>query len=710
MTLRYVPQGPASLSSDAPGWQTSKKDPHQEKESSSDESEHGDSVGHGANEDDEAGVKGPTCWKCKGESFLPLRAQDVAAAAIAVETSGAVAADASASYASSGAPPPSTVGKKKQKRLARKHSINSSSDRDPGPNSVATEGPIPSNQRICPICNGKGYLPVRSRYLKSLKRSSSTSEGNIEEGIGGAITARRRRPEGWKEFGHTPPAVQVVLACDEFHNKGNVDGDIGNQEDTNDSRQKQIRPIRDHFEALKFLAIANGHDDDYETQRKDVPVSFNTKENSLTTTTSYQHQNEQVALDIPSWLPSNPGEQLCNLVGRWRILQRVGSHRWTTDDLVTAYVAASTFIANYKECPLLAANESTHDINSGKNSPTSVRYLDLGTGNASVLQMVSWYLLSSSSTSPSSVASEISKKLLPPLEAVGVEARSEAVGLARRSLAFNLGSTEYDGKLYTSCGSCKTDSMDIAESKVADGTAEDHTMEETKIKNEVLEHNVQVVQGDFRDLVYLSSLDQNTKEDPNINANWSLESVASKRYDLITGTPPYFRVDFSIDALDDDSSRDKTTEHKDKKHEMITTAVIQQGGMPTSMQSAPARCEFRGGVEAYCEAAAALLSQPNGLFVVCENWLNDNRVWKGAHEAGLEIECVWPVIGRAGKKDPLFSVYVMKKTSKCQRGELNIDNTSRTGKIRPPLVVRTENGKWSDEYAKVMKAMSIPVV
>ncbi len=86
MTLRYVPQGPASLSSDAPGWQTSKKDPHQEKESSSDASEHGDSVGHGANGDDEAGVKGPTCWKCKGESFLPLRAQDVAAAAIALET------------------------------------------------------------------------------------------------------------------------------------------------------------------------------------------------------------------------------------------------------------------------------------------------------------------------------------------------------------------------------------------------------------------------------------------------------------------------------------------------------------------------------------------------------------------------------------------------------------------------------------------------
>mmetsp|Transcript_3714 Transcript_3714/g.7272 ORF Transcript_3714/g.7272 Transcript_3714/m.7272 type:complete len:133 (+) Transcript_3714:2-400(+) len=132
--------------------------------------------------------------------------------------------------------------------------------------------------------------------------------------------------------------------------------------------------------------------------------------------------------------------------------------------------------------------------------------------------------------------------------------------------------------------------------------------------------------------------------------------------------------------------------------------------MPTSMQSAPARCEFRGGVEAYCEAASALLSQPNGLFVVCENWLNDDRVWKGAHEAGLEIECVWPVMGRAGKKDPLFAVYVMKKMFNCRSGELSDDKTTRAGRIRPPLVVRMENGKWTDEYAKVMKAMSIPVV
>jgi hypothetical protein len=53
--------------------------------------------------------------------------------------------------------------------------------------------------------------------------------------------------------------------------------------------------------------------------------------NSTTTTTT---------MATPVWMPQYPTEELCNLTGHWRILQRVGSHRWTTDDLVTAMAAA----------------------------------------------------------------------------------------------------------------------------------------------------------------------------------------------------------------------------------------------------------------------------------------------------------------------------------------------------------------------------------
>ena len=57
--------------------------------------------------------------------------------------------------------------------------------------------------------------------------------------------------------------------------------------------------------------------------------------------------------------------------------------------------------------------------------------------------------------------------------------------------------------------------------------------------------------------------------------------------------------------------------------------------------------QFRGGVEAYCETAAAMLA-PEGIFVVCENWLNNDRVWDGAKNAGLEMDAVWPIMGKVG--------------------------------------------------------------
>ena len=428
-----------------------------------------------------------------------------------------------------------------------------------------------SNVRTCPVCKGNGILPIRLKYTKSI--------GSGGEGV---ITSRRRRPRGWVEFGHVPAAVQALQ---------NIQ--------PNEEEEKTIT-----HHALSILRKANGRDEDYDSIRTDVPAAI-PKE-------LHQHPN------LPSWLPINPGEQLCNLVGRWRILQRVGSHRWTTDDLVTAYVAASTFISSQ----VVGQDDSTR----------AIRYLDLGTGNGSVLQMTTWYLLN-----------------FPyQIEAFGVEARTEAVGLARRSLSFNLGKFEVNHNTFTG------------------------------MENEAANHNVEIVNGDFRDFIYSKELSQPMKR------------VASNRYDLITGTPPYFRVDFS---------------GTDGNSHSITQAVINQGGMPTSMQSAPARCEFRGGIESYCQAAAAVL-QPNGFFVVCENWFNNKRVWDGAKMSGLHIESVWPVIGRVGRREPLFAVYVMRKKENMKK----LDGQCKDERVRHPIIVRGDDGKWTDQYADVMKEMSIPVL
>ena len=90
------------------------------------------------------------------------------------------------------------------------------------------------------------------------------------------------------------------------------------------------------------------------------------------------------------------GEDLCYLTGDWRIFQRVDGHRYSLDDLATAWFAA--------EC----ATASGIDVR---------RAADIGCGIGSVLMMIAWRF--------------------PSARVVGVEAQPLSVDLARRSLAWN---------------------------------------------------------------------------------------------------------------------------------------------------------------------------------------------------------------------------------------------------------------------------------
>ncbi|KAL3799293.1 hypothetical protein HJC23_013018 [Cyclotella cryptica] len=607
-THRYVPQGPASLSSDAPGWSAADvivietgANP-----TASDGNDDINVKSNASERSNDGETKGPICWKCKGTCQIPLRAHE-----------------RKRKQTTQGQPLRGEDANVKVPPESR----NADATHD-------TSKTIP--RRSCPVCSGAGYLPMRARYVQSLASSPPSN------GIGGSITARRRRPQGWKEFGPVPP---VVRACQDFMKS----------KPNNHNGQKET--VMDY--ALSILSEANGPEEDYVTPRNDVfislPIPSSTDDTDTSSTTTIK------------WLPIHQGEQLCNLVGRWRIIQRIGSHRWTTDDLVTAYVGASTFVSRLSQSKLR-----------GK----TIRYLDLGTGNASVLQMVTWYLLSRLSGGDGG-----GDAVLNPcdLKAVGVEARSEAVGLARRSLSFNLDTIEYNDKVYT-------------------GTVTHHS-QTGLVNTEPFKCNVQIVQGDFRDLVSLSKC--NNDQEARNSEDQELKEVSSQRYDLITGTPPYFRVDFSSSSSAEVKKSCDSKSSKDNR-EVITAAIIQQGGMPTSMQSAPARCEFRGGVEAYCETASAMLAQ-DGVFAVCENWLNNDRVWNGAKHAGLDIDAVWPVMGKVGKKDPLFAVYVMRKAAERSDMDSFVSEKGRE-KIQPPIVVRDGNGKWTDGYAKIMDAMSIPVL
>ena len=97
--------------------------------------------------------------------------------------------------------------------------------------------------------------------------------------------------------------------------------------------------------------------------------------------------------DDPALLPA-AGEDLCHLAGDWRIFQHVGGHRWSLDDLVTAWLAAEELAAR-----------------------PPARVADLGCGIGTVLMLLAWRF--------------------PAAGIEGLEAEPEKAALARRSLRWN---------------------------------------------------------------------------------------------------------------------------------------------------------------------------------------------------------------------------------------------------------------------------------
>jgi tRNA1Val (adenine37-N6)-methyltransferase len=97
-------------------------------------------------------------------------------------------------------------------------------------------------------------------------------------------------------------------------------------------------------------------------------------------------------------------------------------------------------------------------------------------------------------------------------------------------------------------------------------------------------------------------------------------------FDLITGTPPYFPPPAALDAEDE--------------------------------QRAYARIEYRGGVEAYIEAGARLLSE-RGSLVLCGDARALQRTTSAAARVGLGMHERCDVLPRAGK-DALFSVWTLR--------------------------------------------------
>lgn len=139
------------------------------------------------------------------------------------------------------------------------------------------------------------------------------------------------------------------------------------------------------------------------------------------------------------------------------------------------------------------------------------------------------------------------------------------------------------------------------------------------------------------------------------------EAAVDAKFELITGTPPYF--------------------------------PLGSGTLSPRVQAGPCRFEHRGGVEAYCDAAARALTD-DGTFVFCESAPQLPRVEAALAAAGLHLGAWRAVVPREGKA-PLVSVFAARR-ARWDAGPL------------PALVVRDRAGQWTPEFLALRAAMGMP--
>ena len=276
--------------------------------------------------------------------------------------------------------------------------------------------------------------------------------------------------------------------------------------------------------------------------------------------------------------PAADHETLDAISGRFRIFQLKDGHRFSTDDILTAWYGTSW-------CP--AARTA----------------LDLGSGIGSVGMICAWRL--------------------PGARFVTVEAQPESVALAKKSARYN-----------------------------------------------GLEDRYEIRHGDFREA---PECGQSCVQAPAASEQLADEAVrapgksvlrADEKFDLITGSPPYWPLDAGLQS-----------EHP---------------------QKVACRFEVRGSIADYCLAAAKHLA-PGGFFACVfqiEPAAQLARVHEAAKAAGLSIVRQRPVIFREGEP-PLIGLFGMTRAEDLPdwfRGQTWTE---------PPLTIRTREGKIHPEYSAV---------
>jgi tRNA1Val (adenine37-N6)-methyltransferase len=252
-----------------------------------------------------------------------------------------------------------------------------------------------------------------------------------------------------------------------------------------------------------------------------------------------------------------PDETLDAISGHFRLFQLRDGHRFSTDDILTAWYGTTW-------------------------CPTAQAALDLGSGIGTVGMIVAWRL--------------------PGTKIVTVEAQERSVALAQKSARYN-----------------------------------------------GVEHRYEIRRGDFRDAGVIR---------------------ADERFDLITGSPPYFPPGTGVES-----------DHP---------------------QKLACRFELRGNIADYCAVASRHLAL-GGVFacVFPTEPAQIARVESGAREAGLVIVRRRPVVLREGEP-PLIALFAMMRASDLPEWFRN-----QTW-VEPALTIRRSDGSIHPEYSAVKLAIGFP--
>ena len=291
----------------------------------------------------------------------------------------------------------------------------------------------------------------------------------------------------------------------------------------------------------------------------------------------------------PIPLEAPAGEELCFLSGQWRIWQPLDRHRYSTDDVVTAWVAWRARAAL-----------------SPAQAPATPRIADIGCGIGSVLLFNAW--------------------LHPRAVCVGLEAQAERARMAARSASLNCGPPPR-GR----CAVVQGDLRDPAAAAAAAAAARE--LQGARAAGGGGAGEASAAGGAPTDE---PAADEPSDSPAGASARAGSDarpaaSDASACFDLVTGTPPYFDVDI--------------------------------GGLPGSEETARCTFRYRGGMEAYCSAAAGMLADAQdapraGIFVVCDTALELPRSYAAASAAGLRVLARLDLVPKAGKP-PLINVFVL---------------------------------------------------